>query len=123
MKRAPRLGHDAGGAGEAQAQAPTCLSSAEEGIEQVSPFHRTDALAAVADPPPQLVCLASRTHLDLSTGGSGLDGVANQGLGQVIQGIRIRPGLRLGLVQLADQANPPGVAFLLEARQARSEDL
>ena len=45
MQRASRQGDDPGCAGKAKTQAPTRLSPAVEGIKQVSPFGRADALA------------------------------------------------------------------------------
>jgi len=123
VQRASRQGDDPGCAGKAKTQAPTRLSPTVEGIKQVSPFGRADALAAIADPPAEVVALESRTDLHFASRGRRLNGVANQRLGQVTERIGIGPRWRFSLFQLALETDASRLAFLSKARQASAKYL
>ena len=89
----------------------------------MSPFRRADALAAIANPPAEVAALESRSHLHLASRRSRLNGVANQGLGQVPERIGVGPRRRFGRFQLALEADSPRLAFLSETCQASAENL
>ena len=81
-------GDDPGPRRQAQSQAPACLATAVERVEEVGRLRLIEPSAAVPKPPQKLVFLQPRADLDRASGWSRLDRVANQDVGEMAQCIR-----------------------------------
>ena len=82
-----------------------------------------DTLAAIADPPAQMITFNLRSHLHFAALWCCLNGVANQRLGQVTKSIRIGPRLGFGVFQLALETYAPSLAFFSKTGQASAKNL
>ena len=75
---------------------------------------RIESTTGVAEPPENFVKMQARSDLDLTAGRGGLDGVADENIREVPQGVGVGPGGRHGFIDLAREPDSSRGTFLLE---------